>query len=68
MLNDPFFILIILSVLAVLVVLILGLGNFAKGGENRGERSNKLMRYRIGLQAVAVLLISIYVYSKIGSQ
>lgn len=69
MLNDPFFILIVIAVLAVLVILILGLGNFAAGGgKNQAERSNKLMRYRVGAQFVAVILIAIYVYAKMGGQ
>ena len=66
MVSDPFFILIVIAVLAVLVILVLGLGNFAKGGDDRGARSNKLMRYRIGAQAVAVVLIAIYFYSKMN--
>ncbi|MBB93104.1 MAG: hypothetical protein CML68_00645 [Rhodobacteraceae bacterium] len=64
MANDPFFFLIVLAVLAVVVVLALGLGNFAKSGDKRGERSNKLMRYRLIAQFIAVVLIAIYVYTQ----
>lgn len=64
MTQDPFFLLILLAMLAVVVVLVLGLGNFAKSGDKRGERSNKLMRYRIIAQFIAVVLIAIYVYTK----
>ena len=46
----------------------LGLGNFAKGGKDRGERSNKLMQYRIAAQAIAVALIAIYVFTKSRGQ
>lgn len=60
--SDPFFILIILAVLAVVVVLMLGLGGFAGGGAFNKANSNKLMRYRIIAQFVAVVLIVIYVY------
>ena len=64
MTRDPFFILIVLAVLAVVVVLMLGLGNFAKGGKDSGKRSNKLMQYRLIGQFIAVVLIAIYVYVK----
>lgn len=64
MTRDPFFILIVLAVMAVVVVLMLGLGNFAKGGKDSGKRSNKLMQYRLIGQFIAVVLIAIYVYVK----
>lgn len=59
--QDPFFILIMLACLAVVVVLMLGLGGFAKGSGWAQKNSNKLMRYRIAAQFVAVLLIVAYV-------
>lgn len=62
MIQDPLFILIILACLAVVVVLMLGLGGFAKGSGWAQKNSNKLMRYRIGAQFVAVLLIVAYVF------
>ncbi|WP_299749994.1 twin transmembrane helix small protein [uncultured Tateyamaria sp.] len=58
---DPLFILIMLACLAVVVVLMLGLGGFAKGSGWAKNNSNRLMRYRIGAQFVAVLLILVYV-------
>lgn len=58
---DPLFILIVLACLAVVVVLMLGLGGFAKGSGWAKDNSNRLMRYRIGAQFVAVLLILAYV-------
>ncbi len=42
---------------ATLGVLFLGIVTLARGGEDSPERSNKLMRYRVLLQAVAVLLL-----------
>ncbi|WP_299970941.1 twin transmembrane helix small protein [uncultured Roseobacter sp.] len=60
--GDPLFILIILACLAVVVVLMLGLGGFAGGGAFNKKNSNKLMRYRIAAQFVAVLLIVLYVF------
>lgn len=62
--GDPFFVIVILSILAVLVVLTLGLGGFAKGGAFNAKYSNKLMRLRLILQAVAVLLIVAYVWAR----
>ncbi|KIC52023.1 MULTISPECIES: twin transmembrane helix small protein [unclassified Tateyamaria] len=59
--SDALFILIVLACLAVVVVLMLGLGGFAKGSGWAKANSNKLMRYRIGAQFVAVLLILAYV-------
>ena len=58
---DPLFILILLACLAVVVVLMLGLGGFAKGSGWAKNNSNRLMRYRIAAQFVAVLLILAYV-------
>lgn len=60
--GDPLFILIVLACVAVVIVLMLGLGGFAGGGAFNKKNSNKLMRYRIAAQFVAMLLIVLYVY------
>jgi hypothetical protein len=52
-----FLILIPIALAAVLIVLGMGVFNLARGGENAGRRSNILMRWRVGLQAVAVLIL-----------
>jgi uncharacterized membrane protein affecting hemolysin expression len=57
MFNDPMFIVITVAVLAVLVILMIGIGGFARGGEFNRKHANRLMRYRIAAQALAVLLI-----------
>lgn len=44
-----------IACLAVLAVLLLGLGNMMRGGSS--SLSQKLMRWRVGLQFVAVVLI-----------
>ncbi len=49
------FILTLVAMLAVLVVLGLGVFNLARGGS--GALSNKLMRWRVLLQAVAIVLV-----------
>tara|TARA_R110000850_G_scaffold55133_3_gene130670 strand:+ start:1775 stop:1972 length:198 start_codon:yes stop_codon:yes gene_type:complete len=60
--SDPFFILIVIAVVITAVVLLMGFGGFASGGAFNKANSNKLMRYRIIAQFVAVVLIAIYVY------
>lgn len=59
---DPFFILVVIAVIAVVVVLMMGLGGFASGGAFNKANSNKLMRWRIIAQFIAVILIVVYVY------
>ena len=53
--------LVVIAILAVLVVLMIGLGAFTTGGEFNKKYANKLMRYRIIGQAVAIALILIFV-------
>ena len=60
--SDPLFVLVVLAVLAVVVILMLGIGGFAKGGEVNRKYGNKMMRYRLIAQFIAVLLICLYVY------
>jgi hypothetical protein len=57
MLDDPLFILAAVACLVVLAILAIGIGGFAKGGEFNRKHANRLMRYRIAAQAVAVVLI-----------
>lgn len=57
MLNDPLFILAAVASLIVLAILAIGIGGFARGGEFNRKHANRLMRYRIAAQAVAVVLI-----------
>jgi len=59
--SDPFFIVVVIAVLVVLVILMVGLGGFTKGGDFNRKYANKIMRWRIGAQAVAVALIVLYV-------
>ena len=51
----------IISCLIVLVILMIGITVFAKGGDVNRKYSNKLMRYRVIAQAIAVLIILGYV-------
>lgn len=62
MASDPLFLLVALAVLIVLGILMFGIGTFGKGGDFNKKHANRIMRWRIGAQAVAVALILIYVY------
>ena len=59
--NDPLFIVVAIAVLVVVVILMIGIGGFAKGGDFNRKHANRIMRYRIAAQAVAVVLILIFV-------
>lgn len=52
-----FDILILLAILAVAVTLGFGIYSLFKGGDFGRSNSNKLMRLRVGLQAVAIVLL-----------
>ena len=49
-----------LAVLAVFIVLILGLSVMARG--KSPNLSQKLMRWRVGLQFVAIIVIMVFVF------
>ncbi|MCC5969407.1 MAG: twin transmembrane helix small protein [Pararhodobacter sp.] len=66
LLNDPLFVVAALASLAVLVILIIGVGSFAKGGEFNRKHANRLMRYRLAAQFVAVILIVAFAWFKMG--
>ena len=65
MTRDPLFIIVAIACLAVLVILMIGVGGFAKGGEFNRKHSNRLMRYRIIAQAIAVVLILLFVFFRL---
>lgn len=62
MAQDPLFWLVAVAVLIVLGILLLGIGSFGKGGDFNRKNANKIMRWRIGAQFIAVLLILLFVY------
>ncbi|MGH1370319.1 MAG: twin transmembrane helix small protein [Maritimibacter sp.] len=64
--NDPLFILVILAVAAVAIILLTGIGGFARGGDFNRKHANRIMRYRIYAQAVAIALILLFVYVRRG--
>jgi len=61
MINDPLFIVAALACFGVLIILMIGIGGFAKGGDFNRKHANRIMRYRIIAQAVAVALILLFV-------
>ncbi|WP_102106745.1 twin transmembrane helix small protein [Oceaniglobus roseus] len=62
MFHDPFFIAVAAACLLVLGILAVGIGGFAKGGEFNRKHANRIMRYRIYAQALAVVLILVFVF------
>lgn len=62
MAKDPLFIVVGVAVLVVLGILLFGIGTFAKGGEFNKKYANKVMRWRIAAQFIAVILILAFVW------
>lgn len=62
MTNDPLFYIVAVACLAVAGILIFGIMTFGKGGDFNRKHANKIMRWRIGAQFVAVVLILLFVY------
>ena len=60
--DEPLFLVVAFAVLAVAVILMVGIGGFARGGDFNRRNGNRLMRWRIIAQAIAVALILIYVF------
>ena len=53
-------IILAIALAAVFVVLLLGLFNMMRGGDS--NRSQRLMRWRVGLQFVAILIVILLVW------
>ena len=62
MANDPLFLLMLAAMAVVVIILMVGIGGFAKGGEFNRKHANRIMRYRIYAQFVAVVIIVAVVY------
>ncbi len=60
--ETTFFILALLVTVAVAIVLLFGIGTFTKGGDFNRRHANKIMRWRLALQFIAVILIAAYVF------
>ncbi|MCI5042384.1 MAG: twin transmembrane helix small protein [Donghicola eburneus] len=70
MANDPLFYVVAIACLIVLGILMFGIGSFAKGGDFNRKHANRIMRYRVAAQFVAVILIVgfVYIRHKMGGQ
>lgn len=55
-------VLVPIAIAAVAIVLVMGLVNMLRGGDP--NRSQQLMRWRVGLQFVAIVIIVIAIYYK----
>ncbi|MFP4274833.1 MAG: twin transmembrane helix small protein [Paracoccaceae bacterium] len=62
MADDPLFILIAVVMIGVVLILVTGVAGFARGGEFNRKYANKLMRWRIAAQFLAVVLILFFVW------
>ncbi len=66
LLQDPLFIVVAIACLVVLGILLTGIGGFAKGGDFNRKHANRIMRYRIYAQFVAVVLLLLFVLIRRG--
>ncbi|MDP5306803.1 twin transmembrane helix small protein [Paracoccus spongiarum] len=66
MTDKPLFYVVALAVLVVLAILATGIGGFARGGEFNRRHGNRLMRWRLIAQAVAVALILLFIWLREG--
>jgi uncharacterized membrane protein affecting hemolysin expression len=57
MFSDPLFVFAGIACLVVLGILLFGIATFARGGEFNKRNANRIMRWRLGVQFVAVVLI-----------
>lgn len=55
--DRPLFILSAVAVLIVAAILMTGIGGFARGGAFNRNHGNRLMRWRIIAQALALLVV-----------
>ena len=66
MADNPLFLMILLAMGAVVIILMLGIGSFAKGGETNKKYGNKMMRWRLAAQFIAVLMIAAFMFFGMG--
>lgn len=50
-----------LSLLATVAVLVFGIGGMSRGTEFDRRHGNTLMRWRVGLQALSIALLGLYI-------
>jgi len=59
--SHAVFVVLIFLLLATVGALFLGLFSMARGGEFNRKYGNKLMRFRVAFQAVAILLVLVLI-------
>ena len=64
--DKPLLILLAVCCLAVVVILAIGIGGFAKGGEFNRKHGNRMMRWRLIAQAVAIAVFMLYLWVRGG--
>ncbi|WP_134678554.1 twin transmembrane helix small protein [Paracoccus ravus] len=62
--DKPLLILLAICCLAVVAILATGIGGFAKGGEFNRKHGNRMMRWRLIAQAVAIAVFLIYLWAR----
>lgn len=67
MFSDPLFLFAAVACFVVLGILLFGIGSFAKGGEFNKRNANKIMRWRLGVQFVAVVAIAAFAWLRGGA-
>ncbi len=60
------FMLVAMAALAVLAILATGIGGFARGGAFNRKNGNRLMRWRLIAQAIAIALIMLFIWVRSG--
>ncbi len=57
MFDNPISTIATLGALVVLAILLFGIGTFAKGGEFNRKYANRIMRWRLAAQFIAVVVV-----------
>ena len=60
--DKTLFFLLVVCCLAVVVILAIGIGGFAKGGEFNRKHGNRMMRWRLIAQAIAIAVFLLYLW------
>ncbi|GAB1361664.1 twin transmembrane helix small protein [Rhodobacter sp.] len=57
MFDNPISTLATFGALVVLAILLFGIGTFAKGGEFNRKHANRIMRWRLAAQFIAIVVV-----------
>ncbi len=59
---DTLTIITLIVAVGVAIILLFGIGTFTRGGDFNRRNANKIMRWRLAAQFVAVILVAAIVY------